>query len=390
LNAFDDTSSKPKGKADDGGKLPSPGAGYLGKLGMIVLEGGNLFETLMLNFVLADDRGDAFPIGTPAWEEDVHRGERVLIMRPESMAELLTIQSRRISLIVNENRVMGYRLLGGDFFETDNAFIEQMTLWRKDKSAKRELYKPRRHNAEKQFWRDFSALISGEEGRRPGVLSWFDILQYRKILDSFQTNISIAGIEYGDKDFFVDGIISDSISINSGVLSDLGENWTFHIIEVLKLTDKAVIALGELSSDIALALGADNEKSQIAAIRKPVRVNAYFELDGLFRDWLKNLRPDQNRIDEINEWKQIAKKCLLRLGEQIVSEAPDRAFVGRYRAMNNTEILYCTSRAHKWFLWGKSKEKIGVMKLFATPGDKSKDIDTITKEKKEESANEPK
>lgn len=47
VNGFDDTSAKPKGKG-----LPSTGAGWLGKLGLITAKGDNLFETLMLNFVI--------------------------------------------------------------------------------------------------------------------------------------------------------------------------------------------------------------------------------------------------------------------------------------------------------------------------------------------------
>ena len=46
LNGFDDTSAKPKAKG-----LPSPGAGWMGKLGLIWAQGDNFFETLMLNLV---------------------------------------------------------------------------------------------------------------------------------------------------------------------------------------------------------------------------------------------------------------------------------------------------------------------------------------------------
>jgi len=392
LNAFDDTSSKPKGKAADGSKLPSPGVGYPGKLGMVVVEGNNLFETLMLNLILTNEQGTPFPSGAPMWELDtVRREERVSIPLPESMAALLTIQSRRILLEVKGNEVLGYRLLGGDFFVTDNAFIEQMTLWREDKTAKQPLYKPRRHNAEKQFWRDFSALVSGQEGRRPGVLSWISSLQYDRIIDSFQMNIAIAGIEYGDKDFFVDGIISDSISVNSGVLFDLGERWIPEIINALELTDYAVGALGELASDIALAMGDDNEKGRIVAIRKPVRENAYFELDARFRNWIEGLRPNQDIQDAINRWKGIARKQLLELGKKLVSDASERAFVGRYRNINNKEVLYCTSRAYQWFLWGKGKKKIGLMGLLTLPSAEPKNADAKSNdEDKKEETNERK
>ncbi len=50
VNAYDDTSAKPKGK-----NLPSPGVGWLGKLGIVTASGHNLFETLMLNLTLLQD-----------------------------------------------------------------------------------------------------------------------------------------------------------------------------------------------------------------------------------------------------------------------------------------------------------------------------------------------
>lgn len=51
LNGFD----------DDSAKNPTPkGVGYLGQLGLLYAKGSNLFETLMLNFILVDDRNEVF------------------------------------------------------------------------------------------------------------------------------------------------------------------------------------------------------------------------------------------------------------------------------------------------------------------------------------------
>lgn len=99
-NAYDDSSVKPKKKKVDN-NAPKPGVGWLGKLGMIALQGNTLFETLMLNLVLLKDYDDKEPweIGCPAWELDSPRSsERSLVTPPESQAELLTLQSRRILL----------------------------------------------------------------------------------------------------------------------------------------------------------------------------------------------------------------------------------------------------------------------------------------------------
>ena len=78
VNAFDDTSSKPKTKG-----LPSPGAGWLGKLGLISAMGDNLFETLTLNLIFLKDGGNELWGERPIWEkEQVKTEERTEIKVP--------------------------------------------------------------------------------------------------------------------------------------------------------------------------------------------------------------------------------------------------------------------------------------------------------------------
>ena len=126
VNAYDDTSSKPKVKG-----LPSPGTGWLGKLGLISAEGSTLFETLLLNLPLMRDGETVWKRCCPVWELDTPRfGERTEINLPENPAELLTLQSRRLILRESNGMVKGYSLLGGDFFPRLSAFTEQMTVWR--------------------------------------------------------------------------------------------------------------------------------------------------------------------------------------------------------------------------------------------------------------------
>jgi CRISPR system Cascade subunit CasA len=380
LNAYDDTSAKPKGRASDGGKLPSPGAGYLGKLGMVIVNGKNLFDTLMLNFVLVDDKENLLPDSRPTWElDDVRRDERVKIVQPRGLAELLTIQSRRIELRAEGDQVTGYKLLGGDFFDIENAFIEQMTLWRMDNYAKTLTYRTRRHNPDKPFWRDFPALVSSEEGRTPGVLEWISLLYNEGLIGEFQTDITIAGIRYGDKDFFVDGIISDNIAVNAALLSKLGSSWRTRIIDVLKETDNTVRALTMLASNIALAMGDDTDKNRIAAVKKPIRENAYYELDEPFRNWLKKLRVNQNIDSAMDAWREIVRSIIISLGNALVDEAPERAFSGRYiKDKRDKEILYCTPLAYRWFLYGSN----GVYKAIGPPKEKSTDKKDVRKEVK--------
>ena len=57
-------------RQEQAAKLPSPGAGWLGKLGIVYLNGKNLFETLMLNLVLINN-DNVESEEHPLWERDV-------------------------------------------------------------------------------------------------------------------------------------------------------------------------------------------------------------------------------------------------------------------------------------------------------------------------------
>ena len=223
-----------------------------------------------------------------------------------------------------------------------------MSTWRIDKSSKMEEWKPRRHLPEKQLWRDFSVLVS-KSGRVPGVLHWIVYLRQERKLASFQANVMIAGIAYGDKDFFVDGIISDNLSINADLLTKLGEAWQNRIVDVLKETELAVTAFGKLASDLAISRGGDPDKAKTAAVRKPAREQAWYQLDEPFRAWLRGLHPDQNMEDALVDWKKQAQDIIIQMGRDLVKDSSDQALTGRYVMRNKVEQLYCAPLAYRWF-----------------------------------------
>ena len=118
--AYDDTSAKPTVPKSG---LPSPGAGWVGKIGPVYFTGDNLFQTLLLNMPFFNMiLNEPFTEGVATWEPEVADvSERREIPMPGSPIELLTIQSRRILLKRIDGRVTGFLLLGGDFFQKENA-----------------------------------------------------------------------------------------------------------------------------------------------------------------------------------------------------------------------------------------------------------------------------
>lgn len=327
VNSFDDTSSKPKGK-----NLPSPGAGWLGQLGLIVSVGDNLFETLLHNLIFLKDGGnELWGEEEPVWEaETVKSDERTVITMPDNPSGLLTLQSRRLLLEREGDLVIGYALLGGDFFLKENTLAEQMTLWRK--AAKKEAgppeYLPRRHDPARQLWRDFSALAGqGGGGHRPGVIGWLARLKADKLIPRSHFRFQTAAVKYGDKDFFVDDLFYDSLSFNAGLLSKLGENWVNRIIDEIEVMDKLVEQVGLLAYNLARAAGNADSSAQKDAAKE----QAYFLLDVPFRRWLEDIDPERDSMQETcARWWEQAKRIVQTMGRELVNQSGSQAFVGRY------------------------------------------------------------
>jgi CRISPR system Cascade subunit CasA len=352
INGFDDTASKPRKKG-----LPSPGAGWLGKLGLIAAVGENLFETLLFNSVFLKDGDDKlWGKEKPLWEvEEPITTERREIAAPDNLSELYTLQSRRLLLMWDNDRVIGYKLLGGDFFQKENALVEQMTLWRNAAKKKTDPpeFTPRRHDPSRQIWRDFSLLVKSDVShRKPGVVGWLSRLRAENYIRRVQFRFQIASVKYGDKDFMIEDVFGDSLIFNSELLTELGESWITRIIDEIKYTDSLVYHAGKLASDLERASGNSGESDK----RSSTREQAYHLIDEPFRLWLESINPleDIHRMDEIcDRWFTEAKGIIRDLGNTVVGQAGPAAFVGRYsmdKATNKMK-LFTSPEAYNQFLY---------------------------------------
>lgn len=326
VNGYDDTSAKPKGK-----NLPSVGAGWLGKIGFLQAQGENLYETLMLNLTLLKDGQTCWAENYPCWELDTPRSdERTEIICPDNPAQLLTLQSRRLLLHRAGEAVDGFALLGGDFFPRENAFAEQMTIWRN--SAKKNepaTFVPCRHDPAKQFWREFPSVFckGNEDVHRPGVVCWVERLQGRiRLLDPRRKiRFRISGVQYGDKDFFVNDAFSDSLTFQAALLDELGKVWQRYIADEIGRCEQTAGLLGHLAQDLAIAAGDKNDNAAA-----PARAQFYFAVDAPFRQWLQSIDPENDDPEEaIPRWQAQARRIAEGLGRQMVMESGSAALVGR-------------------------------------------------------------
>ena len=358
VNNYDDTSSKPKGK-----NLPSPGAGWLGKLGLITIRGNNLFETLVYNLILLNHKrnfSEVWGPECPAWEPDVpNTAERAEIPMPDNLSELYTLQSRRLWLNRDDNeKVIGYNLLGGDFFEKVDAFIEPMTVWSKVKGNERagEKFQPRRHDSSVQMWREFSYAFETAEGSHiPGVVLWTKYIKQMLPESRKLISFSVASVQYGDKDFFVNDVFSDSLTFHTDLITEIGEHWRAKITEEIEKCKKSAAALRDLAKDIELAAGSSEDTVLRRAVVERAREQYYYEIDLPFRNWLERIDPNWEIVSEqeeqaLREWHEPATRIALRIGQELVESAGTAAIVGRaVKDKNDKERYYSAPDAYRYF-----------------------------------------
>jgi CRISPR system Cascade subunit CasA len=341
FNGFAETFGKLEAKGKTSKTDISIGVGWLGKLGLISAVGDNLFQTLMLNFTLLNMDRDVWETGKPIWEKPVNYKERNVITLSYSQSELLTLQSRRVLLERNGNRVVSFRFVSGDIFSPENAFSEMMTTWYKPKpkAGKLESYSPKRFLPSVQLWRDFASLVSQSNGNghtRPGVVWWLDYLIGKgKLAYDFPLLFHTSGILYGTMQSVIADVFADSISFNAGLLLALNSDWVTRIISMLSITDLLVKEVGVFAQRLAIAAGIkDGKQSGIddgAKYREEAKTQAYYRLDMPFRHWLESIDPGKTVDMDVkcDEWWLTSQRIVRVLGRELLDNCSSKAYIGR-------------------------------------------------------------
>lgn len=379
INGYDDSSGKPTSankssseqqlaaNVSKNDKNENLGTGWLGKIGAVCAVGENLFETLMLNLVLLRDRYSCWEEGWPVWERETPKaGERTEIPLPNNQPELLTLQSRRLLLKREGGAVTGYTLLGGDFFQRENAFTEQMTAWITNAgSGQSTKYQPKVHDKSRQMWRDFAAFAAQGEGKkRPGVVDWAAILKEGGLLpDDRLLRLRITGVQYGDKNSSIADEFSDSMEFNAGLLIEAGDVWQELALIEIELCGKIAWIVGNLANDLEKASGgggsASNrakkraKKDTIEHARKHAVEQFYYRLDVPFREWLRTLDPGQGtpaREERRKAWRSKVKTVAEKLGKEYAEQAGEAAFAGRMLTEDGKERRYSAPEAFNRFM----------------------------------------
>ena len=337
LIGFDDSASTKK--------ETGTGTGWLGDRVNVYAIGENLFETLMLNLVFLKDGRYVWAENIPAWEQPtVTTAKKREIPLPDNQAELLTLQSRRLILSREENRVTGFSSTGGDFFGKEgraNAFSEQMTLWRAGKTPKNAVpqFVPAPVDPWRQMWRDFEVILGRREDTHiPGVVAWLTELRRKNVIPRKYVHIASVGVTYDSKKGSIADIISDHLDFQMSLLDAAGELWIVLVGGEIHLIDKVARALGALAEGLYLAQGGQldgaGKKARQSQRDEGMRL-LYAAVDLPFREWLAHIGAqhgdDENtRAQEQQCWRNIVFRIADNLGREIVRDAGTAAFTGRW------------------------------------------------------------
>lgn len=337
LIGFDDSASTKK--------ETGTGTGWLGDRVNVYAIGENLYETLMLNLVFLKDGRYVWAENMPAWEQPtMTTAKKREIPLPDNQAELLTLQSRRLILSREENRVTGFSSTGGDFFGKEgrvNAFSEQMTLWRAGKTPKNAVpqFVPAPVDPWRQMWRDFEVILGRREDTHiPGVVAWLTELRRKNVIPRKYVHITSVGVTYDSKKGSIADIVSDHLDFQMSLLDAAGELWIVLVGGEIHLIDKVARALGALAEGLYLAQGGQldgaGKKARQSQRDEGMRL-LYAAVDLPFREWLAHIgaqhEDDENtRAQEQQCWRSIVFRIADNLGREMVRDAGTAAFTGRW------------------------------------------------------------
>lgn len=361
--AFDVSGIKSGAVGDDrvkGGKGYPIGTGWCGWLGLVVVEGANLFETLMLNLPLDPAWGED---DLPVWERPPQGpGVEARPHAPTGPADLLTWQSRRIRLGHDGERVTGVLIANGDPLHPRDQFrAETMTGWRRSEAQEKALksadpvYMPRGHMPDRAVWRGLGSLLASTDltssVRAGRWLEWLSELKEEEILPpSYPLRLRTVGMHYGAQSSVIDDITDDMLPLSLAVLSD--PLLKALAIDAVSDVDAAVRALGQFADELARAAGADREIG--ASHRTEARELGYAALDAPYRAWVRALSIDTDRGSARLVWQHRVGREVVAVMRQLLDSASTAAWSGVF-VENDVSRPLNAATATNWFYLNLAK-----------------------------------
>lgn len=348
--AFDFSGIKPGADGDKrvkGGKGYPIGIGWCGWLGGTVIEGKNLRETLLLNYIPL--RPGAGTEDRPLWKmEDIGPAARDGLTAPGPV-ELLTWPQRRILLHWDGDRVTGVLVTNGDAvdYTTQNS-VETMSPWRfsepQTKKAKAIRYMPQSLSVGKTMWRSLGGLfpnsapemtalkLSGEKLSLPKTepaknIDWVSTLIGQGALDSDRgLRVHMVSMEYGAQNSSFAGVAEDALTVRSAFLDAGSDALRAVARQAVQRADDVARLLWIFARNTAFAVSGNADEADTEGIQAAF----YQQVDHRFRGWLRELGPDSRRDDVLADWSVVLRTTATGLAKDLLSAQGPDVWAGRW------------------------------------------------------------
>ena len=326
--------------------------GWLYDLGGVYLQGNNIFETLMLNFVIAhNENNNLLKTQKPCWEAETIEKNIELYFHNgiDNIASLYTAWCREIFIDPNRTKEDKFVCFIAKLpeIEHSDAFLEPMTVWKyNDTGEYKDKYRPRKHDANKSMWRNFGLLTGVGEGiRKPGVIEWLNKLD--DISDSVELgldkeNITLCAVSMIDDGNSASWVpideVEDSLNFKERVLVDTGDTgWIIRINKTIIDTKKTIdSALKKFITDL-LEIRNMGKSSYSKYLEQ-----FYFRIDLSFRKWIESIDIDNDKDTKEIEWRNILKNAMKEYVDELVSNAGLRDYkgIGKGSGIKNIATIY--------------------------------------------------
>ncbi|MER6503098.1 type I-E CRISPR-associated protein Cse1/CasA [Streptomyces sp. NPDC001455] len=359
------------------GKTTGNPTGPLGQMGVTLLVGTTLFETLLLNLPVGAppastdlpqwkrrEPADPRAAGTPQWQERA----------PEGLLDLWTWQSRRIRLfpeVIDEGlRVTRVLVAAGDRMP-HTPETEPHTMWRVEPTGGRSAgrsrggatppRRPLRLQPGKAAWRGLDALLaperqSREAGEKTSGFATSKLLDQAGSLapdlgEAYPLRVELSGVAYGNQSAVIDDVMFDALPLPLAAL-EADSDVRSALLEVAEQAEQLAMAVNHLSADLRRALGTEPipwDKGQ-----RPGELVLH-ALDPLVRRLLTGMRgvEDLERIEAGQlAWEQLAWRRSWEVADRLLQAVPVGAFVGRSvsQGEGKPERTHRVSLAEAFFL----------------------------------------
>lgn len=332
------------------GKGYSIGPGWSGQIGVVVVEGENLVQTLLLNTVVTKVVNDLREkVDTekdlPPWELEPDGPAGARDLEPTGPVSCYTWQTRRVLLHGDAGGVTGLFLGNGDKATPQNRYLyEPMTAWRysdpQTKKLKIDVFMPYKFPKDRAMWRGLSTLVSklsdtivridGKKEtkyRAAGVIDFYQQLLFDEIVsDRGLIPIHCVGVEYGSQETVVDELVDDVLSIPVKLLERDNARLLTVVQDVMKETDNIASALRDLGGNLVKAQGADPDR--VKAAREQAATAFYLVIDEEFPRWLASLA-EKEPSEAKRRWRKEIRETARRQCDRLVASAAPATYAGR-------------------------------------------------------------